>query len=160
MSKPYEFYLRGTNTFFGDATPYVTTAAADSAPGTMQGPPTSTAGWITVRAYGADATLPTEGDEWMNPAGQAYKDIIQRWQFTLKTLKYGFPADWSDWYALQQHITRTYLYMAVKTYDITLHPVDRAIPVTVDSSPVHEYSDGTKSMTLTLKRRVTGETLG
>lgn len=159
MAKPYEFYLRGSDTFFTSASGYVTTGAADSAPGTIAGPPSTTSGWITVPALGASPEITNEGEAWQSPSGNEYKDSDQRWQLTIRTEPYAFPADWADWKALNNHVTRRYLYLAVKTYDVTLHASGYCIPVTCDVSSEHTYDNGSKALTLTLRFREQGEVL-
>ena len=159
MAKPYEFYLRGSDTYFEHTAGYVTTGASDSAPTTIAGPPSTTSGWITVPALGASAEILNDGEAWESPSGNEYKDDAQRWQLTIRTERYNFPAGWADWKALMNHTTRRYLYLAVKTYDVTLHASGYCIPVTCELSTEHIYDDGTKAVTLTLRFRAPGEIL-
>lgn len=159
MATPYEFYLRGSDTFFEATSGYVTTGAADSAPTTIAGPPSTTSGWITISALGASPELANDGEAWESAAGNEYKDDAQRWTLTIRTEPYGFPADWADYKALMNHTTRRYLYLAVKTYDVTLHASGKCIPVTCETATEHNYDNGTKSVTLTLRFRAPGEVL-
>ena len=153
MSVPFEFYLRGSDTFFDVTGTTVPTGAADSAPTTIAGPPSTTTGWVTVEAYGADPTLTNEGEEWTSGSGGAYRDSFPRWTFNVVTRAYRFPDDFTAYTALMQHLAKRYLYLAVKTYDVTLHGTNECIPVVCDFSVEHDYDYG-KKVTLSLKHRI------
>lgn len=157
MATPYEFYLRGSDTYFQATSGYVTTGAADSAPTTIAGPPSTTSGWITISALGGSPEIVNDGEAWQSASGNEYKDSDQRWQLTIRTEPFAFPTDWADWKELNNHVTRRYLYLAVKTYDVTLHASGYCIPVTCEASSEHTYDNGTKSKTLTLRFRAPGE---
>ncbi len=170
MSVPFEFYLRGSSTYFAaqySALPegyWVQTGAADAAPNTIAGPPTTTTGWLTIQAFGADATLTNEGDEFTTGDGSVYKDSTPRWTFTIKTLGYVFPDDWQDYRDLMKHLSRPYLYITSKTYDEHLMFGNNAstnwvLPVTCEASVEHNYDNGKKYVTMTLKHRVMTEAL-
>lgn len=159
MATPYEFYLRGSDTYFQATSGYTTTGASDSAPTTIAGPPSTTTGWLTVEALGASPEMINEGETWRSPSNSMYKDKDQRWKLTIRSKRYAFPSEWSDYRSLMEHVTRRYLYLAVKTYDVSLHSSGQCIPVTCDVSTEHSYDNGDKAVTLTLTLRSPGEVL-
>lgn len=155
----YEFYLRGADTYFADTGGVVTTGASDSAPTTIAGPPSTTTGWITVPGLGLDPTIANEGEEWISASGRIYKDSLQRWGLVLRTLPYSFPSDWADYRALQEHLSRPYLYLAIKTYGVSLHASGECLPVVCEAQTEHRHDTGDKVVTLNLKLRTSGEVL-
>lgn len=161
MSKPYEFYLRGTDTYFKivpSSYTVVPTGAADAAPNTIAGPPASTTDWITVEAFGADVTLTNDGEEYTTPSAQMFKDSEPRWTFTIRTRRYRYPSEYADYKELMQTLAKPYLYLVSKTYDFDLPATNNAIPVVCNFTVDHDYTYG-KSVTMNLTHRARTDAL-
>ncbi len=152
------FWIRGTSTYFAPtgATMTVPTGTED-APDTI-GTPAAPA-WVRVHVMGANPTLTNEGDSYTTPSGGKYKDSRPRWKFTMKTARYGFEADWAEFKALMQHLSRQYVYLAVDDYPVDLHPVNTCMLVTATITQEDNYDDGTKRLTIEFEKSHIGEAL-
>lgn len=149
----YKLWFRGSSTLFATtgATATVPTGVADAAPGTIKAP--ASPEWLLVDVMGANPTLLNEGEAYTTPSLNEYSDSIPRWRFSIRTKRFYFPADWPDLQALLQHLSRKYFYFAVHTYDVDLHPADTCVAVTAKVTQEDTYDDGSKRLTIELRKR-------
>jgi len=158
MAAPYRIYIRGTYTYYATSglTANHVPTGADSPPDTIEAPPD---GWLEVDVFGLDAELNTEGDVLETIDHALFHNHLVRWLLQGRTDVYIFPDDWSAWVPLQQHLARPFVFFAIETYDVALHPVSTCLAIVVETTKVHEPEHGRKFLEYKFRLRYDGEDL-
>lgn len=155
---PYTFWVYGSSTNHQT----VSTSALKSShvPDTVAGgtlPAAATVnGWTSFKAWGLSPELIREDDEYATAFGAKFNGPgAARWQLTIETDLYDFPDDFAAYTALLTELSARYVYFAVGTYasGVTLHYTNYAIAMHSVHSVEHDYPNGKKSLTITLKYR-------
>lgn len=150
----FEAWLRGSNTYFdADTNSEVDTGVSDSAPATIA-EPSDPNGWLAVSVWGFYPEDKDEGTGYETPAGDSFDDPRIREHFTLELLPLNRTDDASTITALREHLSKRYLYIAVKTYDETLHNTNHCIAVKREWKKESKDKANQKVYTLELSKRV------